>query len=224
MRAKIHDFLKKYLGLTIIISAIVGAIFSWAVTWILPSRDVTANNIPQKELTCTLTYSYPMIARKSSDNKLQLLYAEEPVNAPYVYGITIANTGAYAVTNDDFKDPFSIDFLGSSQLVYAQVVKSSNGTITEEVLSNSKIVGTLLSISDFYLNTNESFEIYLIVDGKPSTINYHSRISGVSELMLRSTPKERHDDGIKTGIFLFSIAILFFCWRYNMGVYFHEEI
>ena len=77
------------------------------------------------------------------------------------------------------------------------------------MLSNSKIEGTLLSISDFYLNTDESFEIYLIVDGKPSTINYHSRISGVSELMLRSTPMERHDDAIKTGIFLFSIAILF---------------
>ena len=113
MRAKIHDFLKKYLGLTIIISAIVGAIFSWAVTWILPSRDVTASNIPQKELTCTLAYSYPMIARKSSDNKLQLLYDGEPVNAPYVYGITIANTGAYAVTNDDFKDPFLLIFLAA---------------------------------------------------------------------------------------------------------------
>ncbi len=193
MRTKIIDFLKKYLGLTIIVSAIVGAFFSWAVTWILPSRDVTASNIPQKELTCTLDYFYPMITRRSPDNRLQLLYGGEPVNAPYAYGITITNTGAYAVTNEDFKDTFSIDFSGSSQLVYAQVVKSSNGTITEEVLSNTKIEGSILSISDFYLNTDESFGIYLIADGKPDVINYHSRISGISGLILRNAPKEKRD-------------------------------
>lgn len=209
MKPKIREFLRKYLGLTIIVSAILGAIFSWAVTWILPSRDVTASNIPQKELTCTLDYSYPMIIRRSSDNRLQLLYGGEPVSSPYVYGIAVTNTGAYAVTNEDFKDTFSIDFSGSKQLVYAQVIKSSNGTIAEEVLSNAKIEGTILSISDFYLNTDESFEIYLIVDGKPDTISYHSRISGISKLLLRNAPKEQHDDRIKTGIILFSIPILF---------------
>ncbi len=193
MRTKVCNFLKKYLGLTIIVSAIVGAIFSWAVTWILPSPGVTASDIPQKELTCTLDYFYPMITRKSSDNRLQLLYDGEPVNAPYVYVITVANTGAYAVTNEDFKDTFAINFYGSSQLVYGQVVKSSNDAITEEVSSNTKIDGTVLSVTDFYLNTDESFEIYLIVDGKPDTISYHSRISGISELMLRDAPKEKRD-------------------------------
>lgn len=194
MKAEIGNFLKKYLGLTIIVSALVGAVFSWAVTWILPSRDVTASNIPQKELTCTLDYFYPMITRKSSDNRLQLLYDEEPVSSPYVYGITVTNTGDYAVTNEDFKDTFSIDFSGSSQLVYAQVVKSTNGAITEEVLSNARIEGTVLSIADLYLNTDESFGIYLIVDGKPDNIIYHSRISGISKLILRNTPKEKRDD------------------------------
>ena len=150
-----------------------------------------------------------MIIRRSSDNRLQLLYGGEPVSSPYVYGIAVTNTGAYAVTNEDFKDTFSIDFSGSKQLVYAQVIKSSNGTIAEEVLSNAKIEGTILSISDFYLNTDESFEIYLIVDGKPDTISYHSRISGISKLLLRNAPKEQHDDRIKTGIILFSIPILF---------------
>ena len=193
MRTKIRNFLKKYLGLTIIVSAMVGAIFSWAVTWILPSPVVTVSNIPQKELTCTLDYFYPMITRKSSDNRLQLLYDGEPVNAPYVYGITVANTGAYAVTNEDFKDAFAVNFYGSSQLVYGQVVKSSNGAITEEVSSNARIDGTVLSVTDFYLNTDESFEIYLIVDGKPDTITYHSRISGISELILRNEPKEKRD-------------------------------
>lgn len=209
MRTKIRDFLKKYLGLTIIISALLGAIFSWAVTWILPSRDVTVSNIPQKELTCTLDYFYPMISRKSSDTNLQLLYDGKPVNSPYAYGITITNTGAYAVSNEDFKDAFSIDFSGSSQLVYAQVVKSSNGTIKEEVLSNTKMEGTILSITDFYLNTDESFGVYLIVDGKPDTISYHSRISGISKLTLRNTPKERQDNFRRIGIWGIYAVITF---------------
>lgn len=38
-----------------------------------------------------------MIIRRSSDNRLQLLYDGEPVSSPYVYGITVTNTGAYAV-------------------------------------------------------------------------------------------------------------------------------
>ena len=205
---KIYDFLKKYMGLTIIVSALMGAVFSWAVTWILPSRDVTANNIPQKELTCTLDYFYPMITRRSSDNRLQFLYDGATVNAPYVYGITVTNTGAYAVTNEDFKDTFSIDFSGSNQLVYAQVVKSSNGTITEEVLSNAKIEGTVLNIADFYLNTDESFGIYLIIDGKPDNIIYHSRISGISELILRNTPKERRDDHLHRMLLIGCVGIL----------------
>lgn len=210
MKTKIRNFLKKYLGLTIIVSALLGAIFSWAVTWILPSRDVNASNIPQKELTCTLDYSYPMIIRKSSDSNLQLLYGGKPVNFPYAYGITITNTGAYAVSNEDFKDAFSIDFSGSSQLVYAQVVKSSNGTITEEVLSNAKIEGAILSISNFYLNTDESFGVYLIADGRPDNIIYHSRISGISRLILRNTPKEKHDNHTKIGILgLVIVAIVF---------------
>lgn len=208
MRTKICDFLKKYLGLTIIVSAIVGAVFSWAVNWILPSPDIAASNIPQKELTCTLNYFYPMITRKSSDNRLQLLYEGEPVNAPYVYGITVANTGAYAVTNEDFKDAFAINFYGSIQLVYAQIVKSSNGSIAEEVLSNARIDGTVLSVTDFYLNTDESFEIYLIVDGKPDTISYHSRISGISELILRNTPKEKRDDYLNRMMLFACVGIL----------------
>lgn len=208
MKTKICDFLRKYLGLTIIMSAIVGAIFSWAVNWILPSPDVTASNIPQKELTCTLDYVYPMITRKSSDNRLQLLYGGEPVSAPYVYGITVANTGAYAVTNEDFKDDFAINFHGSSQLVYVQVVKSSNGAITEEVLSNARVDGITLSITDFYLNSDESFEIYLIVDGKPDTINYHSRISGISQLILRNAPKERRDNYLHRMMLLVCVGIL----------------
>lgn len=222
MRTRICDFLKKYLGLTIIMSAIVGAIFSWAATWILPSPNVTASNIPQKELTCTLDYFYPMITRKSSDNRLQLLYDGKPVNAPYVYSITVANTGAYPVTNEDFKDDLTIDFEGSSQLVYAQVVKSSNGAITEEAISNARIDGTVLSVTDFYLNTDEFFEIYLIVDGKPDNINYYSRISGISELILKNAPKEKRDNYLRH-IILFVCACCFVLAIFSVYTYIQSK-
>jgi len=210
MGLKIKDFFHRHPILSSIFSLFAGALISWAVCWVLPSQDVTANNIPQKELTCTLDYSYSMIARRSSDNRLQLLYDDIIVNMPYAYGITVTNTGEYAITNEDFKDPFSIDFSGSKQLVYAQVVKSSNGAITEEVLSNAKIDGTMLTIKDFYLNREESFEIYLIVDGRPDTISYHSRISDISELTLRNTPKEKISDQVKIGIFALTITAVFF--------------
>lgn len=208
MKTKIKEYIKSTFTLTSIITLIVGAIIGWAVTWILPSRDVTVSNIPQKELTCTLDYYYPMITRRSSDNRLQLLYDNMPINAPYAYGITVSNTGAHVVTNEDFKDTFSINFSGSSQLVYAQIIRSSNGAITEEVLSNSKIDGTTLSITDFYLNIGESFEIYLIVDGKPDVINYHSRISDISTLTLRNTPKENRDKNLQFMLLLAGIGIL----------------
>lgn len=208
MKIKIKECIKKYFTVPSIILMVISALISWAVCWMLPSRDVTVNNIPQKELTCTLDYGYPMITKRSSDNRLQLLYADKPIDAPYAYGFTVTNTGAYAVTNEDFKDTFAIDFSGSNQLVYAQIVKSSNGTITEEVMSNTKIDGTTLSITDFYLNADESFGIYLIVDGKPDTINPHSRISGISKLTLRNTPKENRDKNLHRMVLFAGAAIL----------------
>ncbi|MCI9540965.1 MAG: hypothetical protein HFG39_07870 [Lachnospiraceae bacterium] len=227
MKIKIRDFLKKYLGLTIIISAIVGAIISWGFNWILPSPNMTASNIPKKELTCTLDYSFPMIARKSIDNKLQLLYDGKSVNDPYVYSITITNTGVYAITNEDFKDTFFVNFLGSHQVVNAQIVKSSNGAILDEVVSNAKLDGTKLLITDFYLNTGESFGIYLIVDGKPNVISYHSRISGISELTLRNTPKEKRDTFVHHinlfAIVFILILIIFLIWIRWKAVKFDEK-
>ena len=85
--------MKKYLGLTIILSAVVGGIISWGLSWVLPSQDVTAANIPKKELTCTLDYSYPLLSKSASDSKLQILYDGHTVNLPFVCSITIENTG-----------------------------------------------------------------------------------------------------------------------------------
>ena len=92
-----------------IASSIVGALISWGISWVLPSPDVNINNIPQKELTCTLDYSYPMLITKSSDSRLQILYDGKSVKSPFVFGITISNTGKYAVCTDCGKRLFKVD-------------------------------------------------------------------------------------------------------------------
>lgn len=208
MKIKIRELLKKYLGVTMIASSIVGALISWGISWVLPSPDVNINNIPQKELTCTLDYSYPMLITKSSDSRLQILYDGKSVKSPFVFGITISNTGKYAVTNEDFKDKFSIDFSGSKQVINAQIVKSTNKTIYDEVLNNTDLNGTKLTITDFYLNTGEFFSIYVITDGKPDGIHYSSRISGISELTYRNTQKEKQDSIVYLAILVLGIILL----------------
>lgn len=218
---KIKELLKKYLGITMITSAIVGAIVSWGVTWLLPSPDVTAENIPRKELTCTLDYSYSMLIQRVSDSKLQLVYDGEIVQSPFVLEITITNTGEYAISNEDFKDKFSINFTGSDQVVNAQIVKSTDKAISEEVLSNTIVNGTKLIISDFYLNTGEFFTIYVITDGKPDSIDYHSRISGISELIYKNTPKETKDNYLHIMSFVIGISsiisIVLLVWLYRQS-------
>lgn len=164
MKIRICELLKKYLGLTVIISAVVGGIISWGLSWVLPSQDVTAANIPKKELTCTLNYSYPLLSKSASDSKLQILYDGNTVNLPFVCSITIENTGGYAITNEDFKDNFSMEFVGSKQIVNAQIVESTNKQIFDELLSNAQFDGIKLTITGFYLNIGESFTIYVITD------------------------------------------------------------
>ena len=208
MKIRICELLKKYLGLTVIISAVVGGIISWGLSWVLPSQDVTAANIPKKELTCTLDYSYPLLSKSASDSKLQILYGGNTVNLPFVCSITIENTGEYAITNEDFKDNFSMEFVGSKQIVNAQIVESTNKQIFDELLSNAQFDGIKLTITDFYLNIGESFTIYVITDGKPDTIHYSSRISGISELVYRNTQKEKHDNTLYLMSSILCIIIL----------------
>ena len=208
MKIRICELLKKYLGLTVIISAVVGGIISWGLSWVLPSQDVTAANIPKKELTCTLDYSYSLLSKNASDSKLQISYGGNTVNLPFVCSITIENTGEYAITNEDFKDNFSMEFVGSKQIVNAQIVESTNKQIFDELLSNAQFDGIKLTITDFYLNIGESFTIYVITDGKPDTIHYSSRISGISELVYRNTQKEKHDNTLYLMSSILCIIIL----------------
>ena len=82
MKQKIKSLVKEYLGPKVIIAAIVGALFSWGILWILPSNKVDVGNLPQKELTCTLDISYQMMIRKSSDNRFQIMFDGKEVKIP----------------------------------------------------------------------------------------------------------------------------------------------
>ena len=88
MKQKIRKLVKEYLGLKVIIAAIVGALFSWGILWVLPSNKVDVGNFPQKELTCTLDISYQMMIRKSSDNRFRIMFDGKEVKNPYAYNVT----------------------------------------------------------------------------------------------------------------------------------------
>ena len=101
-----------------------------------------------------------------------------------------------------------MEFVGSKQIVNAQIVESTNKQIFDELLSNAQFDGIKLTITDFYLNIGESFTIYVITDGKPDTIHYSSRISGISELVYRNTQKEKHDNTLYLMSSILCIIIL----------------
>ena len=193
MKQKILKLRKKYFGLSMILSAIIGAVLSWIIGWIFPSKKVEVSNLPQKELTCTMDYSYPIIVRKNGDDRFKIMFDGLEITNPYFFSITVLNSGNNSVLNEDFKKSFSVDFSGCKGIVNAQVARSTNSMISDEVLSNSEFNGTVLTITDFFLNPSESFTIYVITDGKPDAIYYGSRIADVGELIIRNKPKETID-------------------------------
>lgn len=224
MRDRLAGFFQKIIS-TIkthwLISIIFAAFIGWLLQYVLPAKAVDVKNLPHKELTCTLDFSYQMITKRVIDGNLQIFYDGKEVNSPYIYSITIENTGDRSISNEDFKDAFSILFSGSKQIIQARVSRSSNQPITDEVLASADISGNKLTIEDFYLNVGESFTVHIISDGKPDDIVYSSRISDISTLTLRNTPKENRDAKIRgflyyvVGIMTFTIVIVIVIIVYN---------
>ena len=190
---KLVSYIKDHWFISMVVAALFGALASWGIQWVLPSKEVNVRGLPHKELTCTLDFSYQMITRRVLDGSLQVFYDGKEVESPYIYSITLENTGDYSISNEDFKEEFSILFSGSKQIVQARVLKSSSQSISDDVLAGANVSGNKLTIDDFYLNTGESFTIHIVSDGKPDDIIYHARISDISTLTLRNTPKEKRD-------------------------------
>ena len=184
MLNKINSFASKYggiftvIGLVLSIGAIIFAVYG-------SKHSVVASNIPKKELSCILNYGQQLIKKNTQDTDFKILYKDVEVADPYIFSITIHNTGDYAISNDDFKSAFSIDFLDCAQIVSASVFKSTNTVITDEVVNNGRFEGSRFIISDFFLNPDEAFTVHIITDGNPSKIVYSSRIKDVSNLIIR---------------------------------------
>lgn len=189
-------------------STILSFIIGWLLSFIFPAKPVIASNIPKKELTCILNYSQHIIKKTVSDNRLQILYDGKQAEDPCIYNISIENSGSIEVDNSDFKTDFVIEFRNCGKILSAEVSKSSSIYAAKEVLSNAKILGEDLVISDFFLNPGESFTISVITDRKAEGINYKSRISGISKLTLRNTPKEKRGYFSSVMMFIFAIVII----------------
>ena len=174
-------------GLALAIGSIIFAVY-------ISKQSVVASNIPTKELSCILNYGQQLINKNTDDTDFKILYKNVEVVDPYIFSITIQNTGDYAITNDDFKSEFSIDFSGDAQIISANVYKSTNSVITDKVVNNGRFEGSKFYISDFFLNPNESFTIHIMTDGNPNSIAYSSRIQDVSNLTIRNTKSERIDE------------------------------
>ena len=122
------------------------------------------------------------------------MYHDKEVMEPYIFSITISNTGDYAIENEDFKKEFSIDFTGSEGIIKASVIEARNKEIWDEILENSSINGSELVFSDFFLNPGESFTLSIITNKNPSGIKYNSRIEGVPNLTLVNTRADRIEE------------------------------
>lgn len=177
-----------------VIWAIIGAIISWVCAWIFISPPVEVSNLPQKELTCTLNYSQKLITKNTKDDSFKIMYKDKEVMDPYIFSITISNTGDYAIENEDFKKAFSIDFTGSEGIIKASIIESQNKDVWDEILENSSINGSELVFSNFFLNPGESFTLSIITNKNPSGIKYNSRIEGVPNLTLINTRADRIEE------------------------------
>lgn len=211
MKNKSHrmaDWIKKNWLVSMIVSAVVGAIVTWPLSWILPSPKVEVSNLPRKELTCTLNYGKPLFVRMTNDSDFKILFKDAEVKNPFLYSITIENTGSEPILNEDFTKPLTIDFGKSIGIVKASIIESSNQELWNEFLEKTSVEGTVLSLHDLFLNSGETCTVNVITDGKADVIRYDQRIVGIPNLTIRNTPNEKNEK-VHTGLIIILIIPLF---------------
>lgn len=209
---KFVEVLREHIIFSMIVSGILGAIISWLFGWVLPTKPVEVGNLPQKELTCTLNFSQNLINKRTNDDKFQILYDGEEVESPYIYNITIKNTGSYEISNEDFKDNFVTRFEDCGKIVSAEIISSTNKEIYDEVLSNAQFENDEIIFTDFFLNPNEEFTFSVITYSKAKSIVYDYRIAGVSNIVLRNTQQEKVNNVISIFIVLLAGSVIFLCY------------
>ena len=149
--------------------------------------------IPPKELTCTLNSGFPLVLQVTEDEDFQILFNGKEVEEPWIYNITIENTGEQPIQNEDFAKPLTIDFEESTSVTKATIIEASNSDLWGEFLAKASIDGTVLSIEDILLNPGESITFNVFTEGAAGNINYNQRTVGLSKLILKNVVKESND-------------------------------
>lgn len=207
MCKKIAEFYNKYS----VVFSIVGflmTIGSICLTIWISKQAVT---LPQKELSCMTTSNNNLVLMLNDDNNLKLVYGDREVSKPYITSIVVQNTGAYAITNEDFLRPFLISFDKNDDILAVNIGECSNSYIKDEVLNNSEFSNQTLSIDNFFLNQGEMFTVDIVSDGILSTINFDTRLNGISKLNLIDVKPNQTAYVIFTpnmALFLLGISIL----------------
>ncbi len=192
----------------ILLAIITAIVVDWPAGWLLPSKPVEVSNWPKKEITCKFNYCQKLFDKHTKDERFKITFDNVEVNEPYVYSITVMNTGEYAVDNNDFKRQFTIDFKGCDKIIAASVYRTTNKDILDEILEKSQFVNTELKINDFFLNPQESFTINIITEKRAQSIIYSPRIKDVPNLTLINEPEENQKDRRNFFIIMLSIVLL----------------
>lgn len=176
--------------------------------------------IPPKELTCTLNSGFPLALQVTEDEDFQILFKDKEVEEPWIYNITIENTGGQPILNEDFAKPLTIDFEESSRVIKTTIIKASNRDLGEEFFEKTSIEGTALSIEDIFLNQGESITFNVFTEGEAGNINYDQRTVGLSKLTLKNATKERNEQLASLKKWAIIVAIVFFVVMVVLIIYF----
>ncbi len=184
----LNDFSQKYSGLFMIVGILL-SIGALIYSIYVANHPVM---LTPKELTCALNYGQPLFIQTKKDSDFKIQFKDKEVKNPFLYSITIENTGSEPILNEDFINPLTIDFNGTAQVVKASIISSSNRGLWDEFLDNADIQGSKLIIPDLFLNQKDTFTVNIITEGKADTIHYSHKITGIPELTIRNTPAEKN--------------------------------
>ena len=179
-----------YIFINAMISALVSITVSWIFAWFLPSKDITVSNVPHKKLTCTWHYCQPLIIKNTNDNRLKITYDNKEIQDPYIYSITIENTGNQAILNEEFVKEFYINFEESSNILSANISTSSNQYIFDDLKKKSYIKDNNLIIPDFFLNPEDYFTVQIITDKQSKKLHYGYLIENLTDVEFINPPPQ----------------------------------
>ena len=206
---RLKQWCRDHIGSSLLATALLGWFVSWGMSWIIPSPNVVVDNFPQKELTCTLNSGFPLALQVTEDEDFQILFQGKEVEEPWIYNITIENTGEQPILNEDFAKPLTIDFEESTSVIKATIIGASNGDLWNEFREKASIDGAVLSIENILLNQGDSITFNVFTEGRAGNINYDQRTVGLSQLILRNVTKERNEqlESLKKGAIIVAIVL-----------------